>query len=103
LRDLSSEPGGSGSLKVQGDEAARLLHQAVNENGRGTYATAHGGLLFFRLQDLLLGAKVGKRENLLSIGSSFAFAQNIAPASWENPQPQKLPTARRQRILLPEQ
>jgi hypothetical protein len=101
LRDLSSELGGSGSLKVQGDEAARLLVQAVNENGRGTCATVPGGFLFFRLQAVRLGAKVGKRENLLSIGSSFPFAQKVFPESWKNPQPQKLPTARQQRIHLP--
>jgi len=47
LRDLSPERGGSGSLKVQGDEAARLLNQAVNGNGRETCATVRRGFPFF--------------------------------------------------------
>jgi hypothetical protein len=46
LRDLSPELGGSGSLKVQRDEAARLLNNAVNHHGRGTCATVRGGLPF---------------------------------------------------------
>jgi hypothetical protein len=59
-------------------------------------------LSFFRLQQLKSQAKIGKCESLLSIGSSFPFAQNIIPKSWQNPQPQKLPPVRQQRIRLPE-
>jgi len=49
LRDLSPELGSSGSLKVRRDEAARLLNNAVNHNGRGTCATVRGGLPFSAL------------------------------------------------------
>jgi hypothetical protein len=56
---------------------------------------------FFRLQQPQTPAKIGKCESLLSIGSSFSFARDFFPESWENPQPQKLQDAWRQRIHVP--
>jgi|SRR5580658_284903 hypothetical protein len=39
-------------------------------------------LAFFRLRNVQTPARIGKRESLLSIGSSFPFAQNTFPKSW---------------------
>jgi hypothetical protein len=46
LRDLSSELDGSGSVKMQADEAARLPNSVVNDSGRATRATVRGGFPF---------------------------------------------------------
>jgi hypothetical protein len=46
LRDLFPELSGSGSLKVQGDEAARLLDHQVNDYLRKTCASVRSGFAF---------------------------------------------------------
>jgi hypothetical protein len=100
LRDLSPELGGSGSLKVQGDEAARLLNYAMNDNGRGTCATVHGGFLFSVFSSRKHRRRLENAKACFQL-EAVSLSRNFFPESWENPQPQKLPTARQQRSHLP--
>jgi hypothetical protein len=93
LRDLSPKISGSGSLKVQGDEAARLLIHAVNDNGRGACATVRGGSPV----SSLAAANTGENRKMRKLAfnwKQFLFRATFFPESCDNPQPQNLPTAR---------
>jgi hypothetical protein len=101
LRDLSPELGSSGNLKVRRDEAARLLNDAVNHNGRGTCATVRGGLPFPPSECANTGEN-HKTRKLAFNWKQFPFRAKYSSEIMENPQPQKLPPARQQRIHQPE-
>jgi len=71
VRNLSPEPNGSGCLKVQGDEAARLPDHELHEDPRGAGATVRGGnpSPVFRERDKQM--KSGKCKSVLSNESNF--------------------------------
>jgi hypothetical protein len=87
LRDLSPEPGGSGSPKVQGDEAARLLDHLVNEKSRGTRATVRDGFPFPALGTENT-VEIGKMQKFAFNWKQFPVCTVFDPKTSENPQPQ---------------